>query len=81
MQPDKFYSAHHPTPAGPARSAAIAEWVQNEIDQAPLIGDEAGNPSIDYTDQGSRQQRAMRLWLQAEAEVMAERNPFVFTLS
>src|SRR5580704_2478194 len=53
MRLGKFYPANNQKPAGPARSAAIAELEQNEIDLAPLAGETAKSAGFSNENEDS----------------------------
>jgi hypothetical protein len=61
-------------PAASARSAAIAESNQSEIDFAPAADEVARRAYFSYVNQGSLSGHEVQHWLAAEAELITERN-------
>jgi hypothetical protein len=60
-------------PAGASRPTAAADLNQNEIDFAPSPDEVARRAYFSYVNQGSPQGHAVQHWLEAEAQLLAER--------
>ena len=63
-----------PKPAGVSRPVEAEEPNQNEIDFAPSPDEVARRAYFSYVNEGSRQGRDVHHWLEAEAQLLAERN-------
>ena len=57
-----------------SRSAAAADLDQNEGNFAPSADEVARRAYFSYVNQGSPQGRAVQHWLEAEAQLLTERN-------
>ncbi len=55
-------------------AATVEESVQSEIDFAPSPDEVARRAYFSYVNQGERQGHHVQHWLDAEAELIAERN-------
>ena len=66
------HTPHKPTSA--SRSAAVALLTQNEIDFVPSPDEVARKAYFTYVNQGSLPGHEVQHWLEAEAELIAERN-------
>jgi hypothetical protein len=73
MKSNRFYQDHNQKPAGPARVASAGELNQNKIDFPPPH-EVAGRAYTSYLNQGSRHGNDVEHWLNAESELLAERN-------
>jgi hypothetical protein len=60
-------------PASASRSAPGADLSQNEIDFAPSPDEVARKAYFSYVNQGSPQGHEVQHWLEAEAQLLAER--------
>jgi hypothetical protein len=60
-------------PASASRPTAAADLNQNEIDFAPSPDEVARRAYFSYVNQGSPPGHAVQHWLEAEAELIAER--------
>jgi hypothetical protein len=72
MKHNKFSQDQNQKPAGASRSAAM-DLNQNEIDFAPSPDEVARRAYFSYVNQGSPQGHAVQHWLEAEAQLLAER--------
>jgi hypothetical protein len=61
-------------PASASRPTAAADSNRNEIDFAPSPDEVARRAYFSYVNQGSPQGRDVQHWLEAEAQLLAERN-------
>jgi hypothetical protein len=61
-------------PASAARPTAAAALDQNEIDFVPSPDEVARRAYLNYVNQGSQPGRDVQHWLEAEADLLAERN-------
>jgi hypothetical protein len=61
-------------PAGAARAVAAANLSPNEMAFVPAPDEVARKAYFSYVNQGSSQGHEVQHWLQAEAELIAERN-------
>jgi hypothetical protein len=57
-----------------AKSAAVAESNKNEINFAPSSDEVARKAYFSYVNQGSSQGHEVQHWLEAESQLIAERN-------
>jgi hypothetical protein len=57
-----------------SRSPAVADFNQNEVDFAPSADEVARRAYFSYVNEGSRPGRDVQHWLEAEAQLLAERN-------
>ena len=74
MKHNKFSEDQNQKPAGAARPAAAEALNQNEIDFAPSADEVARRAYFSYVNQGAPQGQHVQHWLDAEAELIAERN-------
>ena len=63
-----------PKPAGASPSIPVIGPSQNEINFTPSPDEVARRAYFTYVNQGSPQGHEVQHWLQAEAELLAERN-------
>ena len=70
----KFSQDQNQKPAGALRSAAVADLNQNGIDFAPSPDEVSRKAYFTYVNQGSPLGRDVQHWLDAEAQLIAERN-------
>jgi hypothetical protein len=61
-------------PAGAARPAAVADMTQGGTGFAPSADEVARRAYFTYVNQGSAQGHDVQHWLEAEAQLLAERN-------
>jgi len=61
-------------PAGASRPTVAADLNQNEIDFVPSPDEIARRAYFSYVNQGSQPGHEVQHWLEAEAELIAERN-------
>jgi hypothetical protein len=61
-------------PDGAARRAATADLNQNEVSSKPLPDEVAKSAYLRYVNQGSLHGHDKQHWLEAEAQLVAERN-------
>jgi hypothetical protein len=73
MKHNKFSQDQNQKPAGASGSAAVADLNQNEIDFAPSPDEVARRAYFSYVNEGSLPGRHVQHWLEAEAELIAER--------
>jgi hypothetical protein len=57
-----------------AKAAAVAESNKNEINFAPSPDEVARKAYFSYVNQGSSQGHEVQHWLEAESQLIAERN-------
>jgi hypothetical protein len=74
MKHKNFSQDQNPKPAGAPRSAAVEELNQNKIDFAPSADEAARKACFSYVSQGSLPGHDVQPWLEAEAQLLAERN-------
>jgi len=74
MKHKSFSQDQNQKPAGASRSAATEELNQNKIDFAPSADEVARRAYFSYVNQGSLPGHDVQHWLEAEAELIAERN-------
>jgi hypothetical protein len=60
--------------AGGSRVTAVEESKRDETDFAPSPDEVARRAYFSYVNQGSRQGHEVQHWLEAEAQLLAERN-------
>jgi hypothetical protein len=73
MKHNQFTQNQNQKPAGVSRPAAAADLNQNEIDFAPSPDEVARKAYFSYVNEGSLPGRHVQHWLEAEAELIAER--------
>jgi hypothetical protein len=73
MRHKSFSQEQNQKPAGASRPTAAADLNQNEIDFAPSPDEVARKAYFSYVNQGSLPGHAVQHWLEAEAELIAER--------
>ena len=73
MKHNKFSQNQNQKPAGASVSAAVVDLNQNEIDFAPPPDEVARKAYFSYENQGSLPGHDVQHWLEAEAELIAER--------
>ena len=73
MKHHKFSLNQNPKPAVASVSAAVADLNQNEIDFAPSPDEVARKAYFSYVNEGSLPGHHVQHWLEAEAELIAER--------
>jgi hypothetical protein len=74
MKHNKFPRNQIQKPAGTAQPIAAASSNQNAIDFVPSPDEVARRAYFSYVNEGSRQGRDVQHWLEAEAQLLAERN-------
>jgi hypothetical protein len=74
MKHNKLFQDHHPTPASASQPTAAAAISQNEIDFVPSPDEVARRAYFTYVNQGSLPGHDVQHWLEAEAQLLAERN-------
>jgi hypothetical protein len=73
MKHHKFSQDQSTKPAGAPMRAAVVDLNKNEIDFAPLPDEVARKAYFSYVNEGSLPGRHVQHWLEAEAELLAER--------
>ena len=73
MKHNKFSQNQDQKPGSTSPSVAIADLSQNEIDFAPSPDEVARKAYFSYVNQGSPQGHEVQHWLEAEAQLLAER--------
>jgi hypothetical protein len=73
MRHKSFSQDQNQKPAGASGSAAVADLNQNEIDFAPSPDEVARRAYFSYVNEGSLPGHDVQHWLEAEAELIAER--------
>ena len=73
MKHNKFFHNQNQKPAGASVPAAVVNLNQNEIDFAPSPDEVARRAYFSYVNEGSLPGRHVQHWLEAEAELLAER--------
>jgi hypothetical protein len=73
MKHNKLFQNQNPKPAGASVPAAVADLNQNEINFAPSPDEVARRAYFSYVNEGSLPGRHAQHWLEAEAELLAER--------
>ncbi len=74
MKHSKFSQAHNQTPANESRPTAAADLKQSGIDFVPSPDEMARKAYFTYVNQGSLPGHDVQHWLEAEAQLLAERN-------
>jgi hypothetical protein len=74
MKHKNFPQNQNQKPASVSRPIAIAELNGNEIDFMPSPDEVARRAYFSYVNQGSSQGHEVQHWLEAEAQLLAERN-------
>jgi hypothetical protein len=74
MNHNNFFQDQNQKPAGASRSAAAADLNQNKMDFAPSADEVARRAYFSYVNQGSLPGHDVQHWLEAEAQLLAERN-------
>ena len=74
MKHNKFSQGQNQKPASASRPTAAADLNQNEIDFAPSPDEVARKAYFSYVNEGSRPGHEVQHWLEAEAQLLAERN-------
>jgi hypothetical protein len=73
MKHHEFSQDQNQKPAGASRPTAAADLNQNEIDFTPSPDEVARRAYFSYVNQGSLAGHEVQHWLEAEAELLAER--------
>ena len=73
MKHNKFFHNQNQKPAGASVSAAVMDLNRNEIDFAPSPDEVARRAYFSYVNEGSLPGRHVQHWLEAEAQLLAER--------
>ncbi|MGB7768252.1 MAG: DUF2934 domain-containing protein [Verrucomicrobiia bacterium] len=73
MKHKTFSRDQNQNPARASRSAAGADLNQNEVDFAPSPDEVARRAYFSYVNQGSLPGHEVQHWLEAEAQLLAER--------
>jgi hypothetical protein len=73
MKHNEFSENQNQKPANASRPIASADLNQNEIDFAPAPDEVARRAYFSYVNQGSMQGHEVQHWLEAEAELLEER--------
>jgi hypothetical protein len=74
MKHNKFSQDQNQNPASATGPAAAADLNRNEIDFTPSPDEVARRAYFSYVNEGSRPGRDVQHWLEAEAQLLAERN-------
>jgi hypothetical protein len=74
MKHNNFFQDQNQKPAGASRPAAVADLNQNKMDFAPSADEVARRAYFSYVNQGSLPGHDVQHWLEAEAQLLAERN-------
>ena len=74
MKHNKYPQDKNQNPASAAQSAANEELSQNEINFVPSPDEVARRAYFTYVNQGSLPGHDVQHWLEAEAQLLAERN-------
>jgi hypothetical protein len=69
-----YYQDQNQKPAGTARHANAGELNHNKTDFPPYADEVATRAYFSYVNQGSPPGRHVEHWLEAEAEILKERN-------
>jgi hypothetical protein len=64
----------YPQKSAGSKAAAVAELNKNEINFAPSPDEVARKAYFSYVNQGSSQGHEVQHWLEAESQLLAERN-------
>src|ERR1035437_6175482 len=75
MKHNKFSKDQNQKPASASRPTAAADLNQSGIDFAPSADEVARRAYFSYVNQGSLQGHEVQHWLEAEAQLLTERNP------
>ena len=73
MKHHKFSQNQNQKPAGASVPAAVVDLNQSEVDFAPSPDEVARRAYFSYVNEGSLPGRHVQHWLEAEAELIAER--------
>jgi hypothetical protein len=73
MKHKNFSPDQNQKPASASRPTAVADLNQNEIDFAPSADEVARKAYFSYVNEGSVPGHEVQHWLQAEAQLLAER--------
>jgi hypothetical protein len=74
MKHNKSSRSHNPKAASASRPVAAANLNQNEINFAPSPDEVARIAYLNYVNQGAQPGHDVQHWLEAEAQLIAERN-------
>jgi hypothetical protein len=74
MKPNEFSQDQNQTPASASRPTAAADLNPGGIDFVPSPDEVARRAYFSYVNQGSLPGRDVQHWLEAEAQLLAERN-------
>ena len=74
MKHNEYSQDQSQKPEGTSRPTADADLLQNEIDFAPSPDEVSRRAYFSFVNQGSPPGRDVQHWLDAEAELIAERN-------
>jgi hypothetical protein len=74
MKHNKFSQDQHQNTASASPPTAAADLNRNEIDFTPSPDEVARRAYFSYLNEGSRPGRDVQHWLEAEAQLLAERN-------
>jgi hypothetical protein len=74
MKHNKYSQQKPQEPGVGAQSAAIAESRQNGVDFSPSADEVARRAYFCYVNEGSRPGHDVQHWLEAEAQLLAERD-------
>lgn len=74
MKHNKFAEDQNQRPAGASRPGAIADLDQGGTDFAPSADEVARRAYFSYVNQGSLPGHEVQHWLEAEAQLLEERN-------
>jgi hypothetical protein len=74
MKHNNFFQDQNQKPASVSRPAAAADLNQNKMDFAPSADEVARRAYFSYVNQGSLPGHDVQHWLEAEAQLLAERN-------
>jgi hypothetical protein len=73
MRHKKFSQDQNQRPVSASRPIAVADLNQNEIDFAPSPDEVARRAYFSYVNEGSLPGQEVQHWLEAEAQLLAER--------
>ena len=74
MKHNKFSQDNAKKAASPSRPIGAADSKQNEVDFVPSADEVARRAYFSYVNEGSRPGHEVQHWLEAEAELLAERD-------
>jgi hypothetical protein len=74
MKHNNFFQDQNQKPASASRPAEAADLNQNKMDFAPSPDEVARRAYFSYVNQGSLPGHDVQHWLEAEAQLLAERN-------